>query len=57
MSKKRKLNSKNPKYWDEGQLNEPTIKIRKFGCNAPIRDANGRIATNKTATISGVWYE
>ena len=26
MSKKRKLNSQNPKYWDKSRLNEPKIK-------------------------------
>ena len=26
MSKKRKLNSKNPKYWDKSKLNTPKIK-------------------------------
>ena len=57
MLKKKKLNSKNPKYWDKSLLNEPVIKVRKFGCTAPIRDSSGRIATDKTATVSGVWYE
>ena len=28
--KKRKLNSKNPKYWDKSQVTGPEIKKRKF---------------------------
>ena len=28
--KKRKLNSKNPKYWDKNQVTGPEIKERKF---------------------------
>jgi hypothetical protein len=30
MAKKRKLNSKNPKYMDKSQLNERPIKERKL---------------------------
>ena len=36
MSKKRKLNSKNPKYWDKSQVTGPEIKERKF-----IKEAKG----------------
>ncbi len=28
--KKRKLNSKNPKYWDKSQVTGPEIKERRF---------------------------
>ena len=28
--KKKKLNSKNPKYWDKSQLTEPQIKEKKL---------------------------
>ena len=30
MSKKRKLNSKNPKYWDKSQVTGPEIKEKRF---------------------------
>ena len=29
MAKKKKLNSKNPKYWDKSQLKEPKIKEKR----------------------------
>ena len=32
MSKKRKLNSKNPKYWDKSKLNEKVIKKKVLYC-------------------------
>ena len=57
MTKKRKLNSKNPKYWDKSLLNEKPIKIKKLICNAPIRDSSKNIVPNKTAAIYGIWYE
>ena len=57
MSKKKKLNSKNPKYWDKSLLKEQPIKVKKFGCNAPIRDASGKIITNKTVEVNAIWYE
>ena len=55
--KKRKLNSKNPKYMDKSLLKEQKIKVKKFGCNAPIRDSSGNVVTNKTAEVNGIWYE
>ena len=57
MTKKRKLNSKNPKYWDKSLLKEQKIKVKKFGCNAPIRDSSGNIVTKKTAEVNSIWYE
>ena len=57
MSKKRKLNSKNPKYWDKSVLKEQKIKIKKFGCNAPIRDTSGKVIPNKTVKVNAIWYE
>ena len=30
MSKKRKLNSKNPKYWDKSKLKTPKIKEKRL---------------------------
>ena len=29
MPKKRKLNSKNPKYWDKSKIKEPVVKERR----------------------------
>ena len=55
MPKKRKLNSKNPKYMDIQKDAKVEIKRIRI-CNAVARDASG----NKTDTIvpvSGVWYE
>ena len=34
--KKRKLNSKNPKYWDKNQVTGPVIKERKL-----MKEGNG----------------
>ena len=35
MSKKKKLNSKNPKYMDKSQLNEQPIKKKVHACTTP----------------------
>ncbi len=43
--KRRKLNSKNPKYWDKSQLNE--VKIKK---KVLINDVKG-------IKIYAVWYD
>ena len=43
--KKKKLNSKNPKYMDKSQLNEPKIKEKRL------------INTVKGAKIYAVFYE
>ena len=45
MSKKRKLNSKNPKYWDKSQLNQPKVKKKVHSCTTP----NG-------CKVYAVWY-
>ena len=45
MSKKRKLNSKNPKYWDESQLSEKPIKKKIL------------YKETKGIKVYGVWYE
>ena len=42
---------------DKSQLKEQKIKVKKFGCNAPIRDSSGNVVTNKTAEVNGIWYE
>ena len=45
MAKKRKLNSKNPKYWDESLLNEKPIKKKVLYTEV------------KGVKVYGVWYE
>ena len=45
MSKKRKLNSKNPKYWDKSLLKEKKIKKKVLMCST------------KGAKVYAVWYE
>ena len=45
MAKKRKLNSKNPKYWDETLLKEKPIKKKVLMCEP------------KGVKVYGVWYE
>ena len=46
MSKKRKLNSKNPKYMDKSQLNEQPIKKKVHACT-----------TRHGCKVYGIWYE
>ena len=46
MSKKRKLNSKNPKYWDKSQLNQPKVKKKVHSCT-----------TSNGCKVYAVWYE
>ena len=52
--KKKKLNSKNPKYWDKSQLTEKKV-IKEVIGKAAIRNSSGNIV-GKT-TVRGVWYE
>ena len=46
MSKKRKLNSKNPKYWDKSLLSDKVIKKRVYACT-----------THNSVKVYTVWYE
>ncbi len=46
MSKKKKLNSKNPKYMDKSQLNQPKVKKRIHACT-----------TRSGCKVYAVWYE
>ena len=57
MAKKRKLNSKNPKYWAKAKDDKPTIKEKKLMCNVPVRNSSGELIDGKTIPIYGVWYE
>ena len=43
--KKKKLNSKNPKYWDKSQVKEKKIKKKVLYCET------------KGIKVHGVWYE
>ena len=57
MAKKRKLNSKNPKYANKAEDNTPKILKKKLMCNAKVRDFRGDVVKGKTETVHGVWYE
>jgi len=46
MPKKRKLNSKNPKYWPASKKDGPKIKKKVLMCTTPVG-----------AKVYGVWYE
>ena len=52
--KKRKLNSKNPKYWDKSQLTEKKV-VKEVKGKATIRNSSGNIVGE--TTVKGVWYE
>tara|TARA_A100001515_G_scaffold64850_1_gene51363 strand:- start:752 stop:913 length:162 start_codon:yes stop_codon:yes gene_type:complete len=53
MTKKRKLNSKNPKYSDKSQVTKQPIKV-KTG-SAKVRTSNGNL-TSTIVKVQGVWY-
>ena len=55
MTKKRKLNSTNPKYIKVDD-NAPKILKKKLMCNAKIRGYGG-VDTGRTAAVYGVWYK
>ena len=55
MAKKRKLNSKNPKYWPKELTGGPVIKKRIHVCDAPIRDSAGN-KTGETAACYAVYH-
>ena len=55
MPKKRKLNSKNPKY-NTVNTNTPKILKKKLMCHAKIRGHN-YTDTGRTAAVYGIWYE
>tara|TARA_Y100001973_G_C4971352_1_gene219777 strand:- start:135 stop:305 length:171 start_codon:yes stop_codon:yes gene_type:complete len=54
--KKRKLNSKNPKYLSSDQQEGKKVKTRKLMCNAKIRTGSGQ-DTGRTAAVYAVWHE
>ena len=53
--KKRKLNSKNPKYWDKSKSTDNKI-IKEVVGKAAIRNSSGNL-TGDTIEVKGVWYE
>jgi len=55
MAKKRKLNSKNPKYLKVDDNSPKNIK-RKLICHAKIRGYGG-VDTGQTAAVYGIWYK
>ena len=46
MTKKKKLNSQNPKYWDKSQLMEQEIKKKIHACT-----------THQGVKVYAVWYK
>jgi hypothetical protein len=57
MAKKRKLNSKNPKYFTTTADTSPKIKEKRLMCNVPVRNSNGELIEGKTIPMYGIWYE
>ena len=55
MAKKRKLNSKNPKY-QKVDTNAPKILKKQLMCHAKIRSYGG-VDTGLTTPVYGVWYD
>ena len=56
MTKKRKLNSTNPKYRDKSSDTSQKIKKRVHSCDAAIRTMGGK-KTGKTAACYAIFYE
>ena len=56
MPKKRKLNSKNPKYWPKDKIEGPVIKKRTKMRDVVIRNASGN-KTGLTAAVYAVYYK
>ena len=58
MAKKRKLNSKNPKYLNKSQRNEPVIVQKKLLTNAVMRNSKGKLDEGLSRVpVWAVWYE
>jgi len=55
MAKKRKLNSKNPKYLEKVSNEVETNQEKRLMCNAPVRDVNGNIVKGVVAPVYGVF--
>ena len=58
MAKKRKLNSKNPKYWDKVKTTEPKIKEKRLIAKVnPTNVATGEKVMTTVIPVYGVFYE
>ena len=58
MPKKKKLNSKNPKYWDKSQLTEKVIKKKVLLGYVPIRSRNiNSDVIHGECAMHAIWYE
>jgi hypothetical protein len=51
--KKRKLNSKNPKYYDKSQVIKQPVKVQNGV--AKLRNSSGKLTGDKVR-VKGVWY-
>jgi hypothetical protein len=56
MTKKRKLNSRNPKYWDSSKTEGPEILKKIRMADATIRDSQMR-DTGKKAKVHAIFYK
>ena len=52
--KKRKLNSKNPKYLSDNQLKKPCV-VKNVKGKTVMRNSSGNIVGE--TTVRGIWYE
>jgi len=57
MAKKRKLNSKNPKYSTVNRIDGLKVKEKKLMCDIPVRNINGDLIKGTTIPVYGVWHE
>jgi len=57
MAKKRKLNSKNPKYGIQAKIDGLKGKEKKIMCNVPVRNINGELIEGTTIPVYGIWHE
>ena len=51
---KRKLNSKNPKYYDKSQVIKQLSRVQNG--TTKVRNSSGNL-TGNTVEVKGVWYE
>ena len=55
--KKRKLNSKNPKYVDKSLVTERKVARKELICEVPMRNIKGKLTKrNNKAKVSSVWF-
>ena len=57
MAKKRKLNSKNPKYLSKEANEGPKIKEKRLLCVVDARDERTHKKTGTKVPVYGIWYE